>query len=61
MLIVTWQNHSMIWQKNCQSYDKVVIASLPQNIGFVQYLANIFQGRIEYELVYSLRGANDNK
>ena len=27
--------------------------SLPRT----QYLANIFQGRIEYELIYSLRGA----
>ena len=23
----------------------------------IKYLANIFQGRIEYELIYSLRGA----
>ena len=27
------------------------------NIHFISYLANIFRGRIEYELIYSLRGA----
>ena len=25
--------------------------------GFIRQLANIFRGRIEYELIYSLRGA----
>ena len=34
-----WSRDRIIVQrdKNFQSYDKTVIASIPQNIGFVQY------------------------
>ena len=36
MTIVAGQNHYIVRQK-IQPYDKTVIASIPQNIGFVQY------------------------
>ena len=36
-------------------YVHLIIKS--DDAGPIKYLANIFQGRIEYELIYSLRGA----
>ena len=33
------------------------VLQTPDCVFFLLYLANIFQGPIEYELIYSLRGA----